>query len=135
MLLKLLSFRFLLLVLALLIFDFFVWFDWFRVRWSRYLSLIVIKIVCGMCTNRYTGFFPPQDLGRSWWGWWLVVHYFWHQWIICIDLKYPSSSLTKTDFVDFLPLFFASTESAFIDPDNFPWMLLKIVYGFYTNHT
>ena len=65
----------------------------------------------------------------------MVVYSCWCLSTALVDLKYPSSSLHKTSFVDCWYVYFAFIRSAFIDHNNCPRVLLKIVCALYTNHT
>ena len=79
--------------------------------------------------NQSTDFLPLQDWGRSWQGFWLCVHSCWRQLIVLLSQKFISSSFTNTSFVDFWPIYFAFSGSAFIDIETCPQVWLEISVG------
>ena len=58
------------------------------------------KLSVGHIQSWHTGLLPSQVCVRSWRGCWLGVHTCLLQWIDFLDLKPPSSSLSKPYFVD-----------------------------------
>ena len=110
--------------------------------WSDKCSLILLlvlgcdfKFSVGHIQIRDMDFLPLPTWGKSWWGCRLGVTSCWRQLIVFIDIKYQSSSLPKTSFVDFWTLYFAFTGLSFVDPEIFPLMWFQIVCGPNTNWT
>ena len=61
----------------------------------------VRKLSVGHIQNGHTDFLPQHVCGRLWWGLWLGVKTCLNQLIDLLDIKYPSSSLFNTSFVDY----------------------------------
>ena len=109
-------------------------------HWSDQRSLILKlvlwcarKLSVGRIQSGHTYLIPPQVCVRLWWGWWLGVHTCLLQLIDLLDLKPPSTSLSKPYFVDCWLLCIIFIGSAFIDTGTFPWVCYPIDSGTYPN--
>ena len=78
------------------------------------------QILCGPYPNSACVFSSHAGFGRSWWGWWLVVHTCLHQFIALLNLKSSLGSLFNPSFVDWLLVCISCIGSVLIDPGTCP---------------